>query len=606
MSSTPRQYQLETLAVHGGQAPDPATGARAVPIYQTSSFVFHSTEHAAQLFALDEPGFIYTRIGNPTTDVFEKRIAAMEGGVAAVAFASGQAAISATVMNLARAGDEIVASTSLYGGTYNLFASTLPQFGITVKFADASDPEAIRQAIGPKTKAVFGEIIGNPRLDILDIEELAKVAHEAGIPLIVDNTFATPYLCRPLDWGADLVVHSATKWIGGHGNSIAGVVVDGGKFDWANGNFPGFTEPDPGYHGIRYAIDFGTLAFANKIRVQLLRDLGACLSPMNSFLLLQGLETLHLRMQRHCENAMAVANHLLYHPAVTWVNYPGLTGHPYNHLAKKYLKDGFGAVLNFGIKGGKPAGMKFINSVALWSHLANIGDAKSLVIHPSSTTHQQLSSEQQRASGVTEDLVRLAVGVESALDLAADLDQALLAATGIAPNPAMSLAAQNLSEGTSLVMNTEATIKWVCSTPWMTDQDYDGSDILRPKAVAVVGLSPNPARPSYRVARKMKRLGYRIIPVNPQADEVLGEKSYPSLEAIPDKVDIVQVFRGAEFALPIAREAARVKPRVFWLQEGVVSEAAATEAAAAGLEVVMNKCIYKEIQRLKGTMATFS
>lgn len=418
------QYRLETLAVHGGQDPDPTTGSRAVPIYQTTSYVFRDADHAAALFALQEPGNIYTRIMNPTQDVLEKRVALLEGGVGALALASGHAAISYAILNIAGAGDEIVSSSNLYGGTYNMFAVTLPKIGINVKFVDPSDPENFRQAIGPNTKALYAETIGNPRMDVLDIAAVANIAHEAGIPLIIDNTFA-PYLCQPIEHGADIVVHSATKFIGGHGTSMGGVVVDSGKFDWTNGKFPGFTEPDPSYHGIKYAEALGPLAFIIKMRVQLLRDLGACLSPFNSFLLLQGLETLHLRMDRHSANALAVARFLEGHPAVSWVSYPGLETSPEYAKAKKYLPKGSGAIFTFGIKGGKEAGKKLIDSLKLFSLLANVGDAKSLVIHPASTTHSQLDPEQQASSGVTEDLVRLSLGIEHEQDIIADLDQAL-------------------------------------------------------------------------------------------------------------------------------------------------------------------------------------
>src|SRR5690606_28481930 len=428
MSET-KKYRFDTLAVHAGQEPDPATNARAVPIYQTTSYVLNDTTHAANLFALKEFGYIYTRIMNPTTDVFEKRMAELEGGVGALAVAAGQTAETFAILNIAGAGDEIVSATSLYGGTYNLFYHTFSEIGVTVKFVDPSDPENFRKAITPKTKALYAETIGNPKLDILDIEAVAEIAHEHGIPLIVDNTFATPYLCRPFEWGADIVVHSATKWIGGHGTSIGGVIVDSGKFDWAaSGKFPRLTEPDPAYHGLSYTEAFGPLAYILRARVRLLRDVGGPLSPFNSFLFLQGLETLHLRMQRHCENTLKVAQFLKEHPAVSWVNYPGLEDHPSYALAKKYLPKGAGAVLTFGIKGGIPAALKFIDSLKLFSLLANVGDAKSLVIHPATTTHQQLTPEQQRETGVTEDLIRLSIGIEDADDLIEDLDQALKAA----------------------------------------------------------------------------------------------------------------------------------------------------------------------------------
>lgn len=422
-----KNYRLETLAVHGGQEPDPTTLSRAVPIYQTTSYVFRDTEHAANLFSLKEFGNIYTRIMNPTQDVFEKRIAALEGGVGALAVASGQAAITYSILNIAKAGDEIVSSSSLYGGTYNLFHYTLPKLGITVKFVDPSDPENFRRAITDRTRAVFGEIIGNPKMDVLDLETVAAIAHEAGIPLIIDNTFATPHLCRPFDFGADIVVHSATKFIGGHGTSIGGVIVDSGKFDWTNGKFPELTEPDPSYHGVVYTDAVGPIAYIIKARVQLLRDMGASLSPFNAFQLLQGLETLHLRMERHSENALKVAKFLESHDAVEWVNYPGLEGHPSYELAKKYMPRGQGAILTFGIKGGIEAGRKVINHVKLFSHLANVGDSKSLIIHPASTTHSQLEGEELLSTGVTPGMVRLSVGTEHIDDILYDLDQAIRA-----------------------------------------------------------------------------------------------------------------------------------------------------------------------------------
>ena len=421
-----KQYAAETQALHAGQIPDPTTNSRAVPIYQTSSYVFNDTDHAARLFGLQEPGNIYTRLMNPTSDVFEKRVAALEGGVGALATASGQAAITLALLTLAHAGDEIVSSSSLYGGTYTLFHYTFAQLGITVRFVDATDPESFRQAITSKTKAIYAETVGNPKLDTLDIEAVAAIAHENGIPLVVDNTMPSPYLVRPFDHGADIVVHSATKFIGGHGTSIGGVIVDSGKFPWNNGKFPQMSEPDPSYHGVNFWEALGNLAYITKARVQGLRDLGPCISPFNSFLLLQGLETLHLRMERHSQNALAVAEFLEKHPKVAWVNYPGLASHPSHLLAKKYHTRGlYGGMISFGIKGGIAEGKVFIDSLKLLSLLANIGDAKSLVIHPASTTHQQLSLAEQAASGVTPDLIRLSVGIENVADIIADMDQAL-------------------------------------------------------------------------------------------------------------------------------------------------------------------------------------
>ena len=431
MAEETKQH-LATVAVHGGQVPDPTTGARAVPIYQTTSYVFQDADHAARLFGLQEFGNIYTRIMNPTTDVFEKRMAALEGGAAALATASGQAAETLAILTLANAGDEIVSTTSLYGGTYNLFHYTLPRLGIKVKFVDADDFGGLRAAINEKTKALYTETLGNPKLDVADIETLAKIAHDAGIPLVIDNTSASPALARPIEWGADIVVNSATKFIGGHGTTIGGIIVDAGKFDWAaSPRFKrDFVDPDPSYHGISYTAAFGNLAFILKCRVQGLRDTGAALSPFNSFLLLQGAETIHLRLERHSENALKVANYLETHPGVEWVNYPGLESSKYYARANKYLPNGKGALLTFGIKGGYDAGRKLIDSVKLFSHVANIGDAKSLIIHPSSTTHQQLSAAEQLDTGVTPELVRLSVGIEDVRDIIADLAQAIEAANG--------------------------------------------------------------------------------------------------------------------------------------------------------------------------------
>ena len=416
---------FETLALHAGQQADPTTGARAVPIYATTSYQFKDTDHAARLFGLQEFGNIYTRIMNPTTDVLEQRIAALEGGVGALALASGQAAETMAILNIAAAGDNIVSSTDLYGGTYNLFRHTLPKLGITTRFVDARDYEGFRKAIDGKTKAFFLELIGNPRLDVLDLEKIAGIAHEQGVPVIVDATTSTPYLWKPIENGADIVVHSATKYIGGHGTVIGGLVVDSGKFDWTKGRFPEMTEPDPSYHGLVYTQAFGPLAYILKMRVQGLRDIGAALSPFNAFLLLQGLETLSLRMERHSQNALAVANYLKEHAKVTWVNYPGLPDHPTSALAQKYLPKGQSGMLGFGVKGGRAAGKTFIENLKLFSHLANIGDAKSLAIHPATTTHSQLTVEEQGLTGVTDDYVRLSIGIETIDDIIADLEQAL-------------------------------------------------------------------------------------------------------------------------------------------------------------------------------------
>jgi O-acetylhomoserine (thiol)-lyase len=426
----PATFRPETRALHAGQKPDPTTNARAVPIYATTSYVFDDAAHAARLFGLQEFGNIYTRIMNPTTDVFEQRVAALEGGVGALGLASGQAAETLSILNLARAGDNIVSSSSLYGGTYNLFTHTLPKIGITTRFVDGSDPSAFGRAIDANTKAVFLELIGNPRLDVHDLASIADVAHARGVPVIVDNTFA-PLIAQPIKHGADIVIHSATKWIGGHGTAIGGVVVDGGTFDWAaSERFKAdFVDPDPSYHGISYTAAFGNLAFILKLRVQGLRDVGASLSPFNAFLFLQGLETLPLRIARHSENALAVARWLETRDEVTWVSYPGLASHPSYKLANQYLTGGYGGIVTFGVRGGAEAGRRLIDNVQIFSLLANVGDAKSLIIHPASTTHSQLEPEEQVATGVTEDLVRLSVGLEHVDDLIADLEQALAAAT---------------------------------------------------------------------------------------------------------------------------------------------------------------------------------
>lgn len=423
--------QKETLLLHGGQQPDPVTGSRAVPIYKTTSYVFKNTEHAQNLFALKETGNIYSRITNPTVDVFEQRIALLEGGTAAVALSSGAAAIAFSILNIAGAGDEIIAAENLYGGTFNLFAHTLPRYGITVKFVDSSNPENFRKAVTDKTKGFFAEIIGNPSLNVLDVEAVAAIANEVGVPLLVDNTFATPFGANPIEHGANIVIHSATKWIGGHGTTIGGVVVDGGNFNWNSDRFPGFTEPDVTYHGLRYGIDVPNVAFAIKLRVQLLRDFGPTLSPEAAFSFLQGLETLHLRVPKHNENAQKIAEYLSENEEVSWVNYLGLENHPTHELAKKYLKNGFGSILTFGVKGGREAGRQIIDHIEIWSHVANVGDAKSLIIHPASTTHQQLTPEDLVKTGVTEDLIRLSVGLEAVEDLQNALEKVLSRKTNV-------------------------------------------------------------------------------------------------------------------------------------------------------------------------------
>ncbi|MEM4658757.1 MAG: O-acetylhomoserine aminocarboxypropyltransferase/cysteine synthase [Candidatus Methanosuratincola sp.] len=420
-----RKFGFETLCLHAGQLPDPTTGARATPIYQTVSYVFDSTDHAASLFNLQTFGNIYTRIMNPTNAVFEERVAALEGARAAVATASGMSAQLAAVLAILEAGDEIVSASTLYGGTYNQFNVSFRKLGINVIFVDPDDPENFRKAITPRTKLIYGETIGNPAANILDIEAVAAIAHEAGVPLMMDNTFATPYLCRPIEFGADILTESATKFIGGHGTSIGGIVVDSGKFPWDNGKFPNMTEPSKAYHGLKFYETFGDMAYAVKVRVECLRSLGPALSPFYAFLFLQGLETLNLRMERHVENAMRVAEFLDSHPLVEWVNYPGLPGNKYHELAKKYLPKGPGSVFTFGIKGGMEAGVKFIESLELLSHLANVGDAKTLVIHPASTTHRQLSPEEQLRAGVKPETIRLSIGLETIDDIIWDIDQAL-------------------------------------------------------------------------------------------------------------------------------------------------------------------------------------
>lgn len=427
MSELDSKLKLDTLLLHGGQVPDPTTGARAVPIYQTTSYQFKSTGHAANLFALKEFGNIYSRIMNPTNDVLEKRMAVIEGGIGALAVASGQAAETIAILNIAQTGDEIVSADNLYGGTYTLFSNTFRRFGIDVKFVKSENLNNFKKAITDKTKAIYTESIGNPKLNVADLEALAKIAHDSGIPLIVDNT-TTPYLLKPIDYGVDIVVYSATKFIGGHGTSIGGIIVDSGKFDWTNGKFPLIADPDPSYHGMNFVKElkpFGNIAYIIKARVNLLRDLGPCLSPFNSFLFLQGLETLHLRMIRHSENALKVAQFLEKHPRVSWVNYPGLDSSLEKNLTDKYLPRGAGAIVGFGINGGLKEGRKFIDSLKLISHLANIGDAKTLAIHPASTTHQQLTEEEQKSTGVTLDYIRLSVGIEDIEDITYDIEQAL-------------------------------------------------------------------------------------------------------------------------------------------------------------------------------------
>jgi O-acetylhomoserine (thiol)-lyase len=434
--TTPKTPGFGTLALHAGHTPDAETGSRAVPIYMTTSYMFNDTAHAARLFGLEELGNIYTRIMNPTTDVLEKRIAALEGGVGALAHSSGQAAITSSILNIAKAGDNIVSAVQLYGGTYTLFKYTLPKLGIEVRFADAEDPASFEALIDEKTKAIYGDTVGNPKLNIFPFKEVSAIAKAAKIPLIIDNTVASPAVCRPFEHGANIVVHSLTKFIGGHGTSIGGIVVDGGNFDWSSGRFDEFTQPDPSYHGLVHWDAFGAfppagganIAYIMKLRLQWLRDIGNCASPFNSFMHIQGVETLHLRMERHCENALKVAEFLENHDSVSWVNFPGLKNNPHHAAANQYFNPNmYGSLIGFGVKGGLKAGSQFIDSLKLFSHLANIGDAKSLAIHPATTTHSQLDADQQLAAGVTPDFVRLSIGIENIEDILADLDQALKA-----------------------------------------------------------------------------------------------------------------------------------------------------------------------------------
>ncbi|WP_053217994.1 PLP-dependent aspartate aminotransferase family protein [Virgibacillus senegalensis] len=570
-------HGTETQLLHGGQTPDPATGSRAVPIYQTTSYVFRDTEHAQNLFALAEQGNIYSRIMNPTVDAFEQRIALLEDGVAAVATSSGMAAITLSILNLAGSGDEIVADGNLYGGTYNLFVKTLPRYGINVTFVDATDPENVRAAITDKTKAVFGEIITNPSLNVFDVEAISAIAHEHDIPLIIDNTFATPYLTKPIAWGADVVVHSATKWIGGHGTTIGGVVVDGGRFNWNNPKFPEFINPDESYHGIRYAVDTAPAAFATKLRVQLLRDIGACLSPQNAFLLLQGLETLHLRIEKHNQNAKQVANYLHEHPAVEWVAYPGLENHPSHQLAQKYLSGKAGSIITFGIKGGRDAGRQVIDNITLWSHVANVGDAKSLIIHPASTTHQQLDADGLKESGVTEELIRLSIGIETAEDLIQDLDQAIAKATGSQP---------------TITATNEQAIQWALHSP------FDRENGLRQKTIAVLGIDPDTSKPAHQTTAKLQNLGYKIIPVYNGNEKILGETPVASVSAIEEEIDILytQDTLAAEALLANGNE---VNAKILWLDSQETSLDVTDQARVQGITVVESLCPYQEAVRLR-------
>lgn len=550
--------QPETTLLHGGQIPDLATGSRALPIYQTTSYVFRDTEHAQNLFALKEPGNIYTRIMNPTVDAFEKRVAILEDGTQAVATSSGMAAITLAILNLAGAGDEIIADSNLYGGTYNLFAKTLPKYGITVKFVDGTNPEEISKEITDKTKAVFAEIITNPSLNVFDIERAASICHQHHIPLIIDNTFGTPILSKPLTWGADIVVHSATKWIGGHGTSIGGVVVDGGRFDWYNTRFTEFTQPDESYHGIRYA-DLGPLAYATKLRVQLLRDIGACLSPQNAFLLLQGLETLHLRMERHCINAEQVAAYLESHPQVEWVNYPGLPSHSSHELAKKYLRGGFGSMITFGIAGGREAGRKLIDSIRLWSHVANVGDAKSLIIHPASTTHQQLSREDLKKSGVSEELIRLSVGIEAIEDIIQDLNQAIAIAT-------------NQEENTNT--DEDLIIHWLLHSP------FDRTDGIHKKVIAFPENSI-----SQVVSTNIEKLKLYGFDVQNLSDAACVDAVIVSDDNLPPSA---------------IEELVNKQVKILWVEKSNANDTILHHLEAIGIKVITNRSLLEELLKIRG------
>ena len=556
-------FDLETQALHAGQEEaDSASGARAVPIYETTSYVFPSTEHAQGVFGLTTPGNIYTRITNPTVAAFEQRISDLEDGVGAVATSSGMAAITLAILNIAGTGDEIIADSNLYGGTYNLFLNTLPKYGINFKLVDGTNPENFRAAITDNTKAIFGETITNPSLNVFDIEAVAEIAHENGLPLIIDNTFATPFITKPISWGADIVIHSATKWIGGHGTTIGGVVVDGGRFNWDNPRFPEFTIPDESYKGLKY-VDVGPAAFATKLRVQLLRDIGASLSPKSAFTFIQGLESLQVRIDRHLKNTKDVADYLKNHPAVEWVNYPGLEEHPSYELGKKYLKRGAGSIITFGIKGGREAGRKLIDSITLWSHVANVGDSKSLIIHPASTTHQQLNAEDLKKSGTPEELVRLSIGLESTKDILKDLDQAIAKATGEAPQ---------------ITPTAEDAVNWLLHSP------FDRSEGLRKKAIAVAGVED-------ATEKKLRNYGFEVIAIKnaEQLSDVSG-----SLDAL--------VVNAEELPKEIIEQLINKESKILWLETNA-DDATAEHAQAAGIQVVESKSIASELDRIRGSKA---
>jgi O-acetylhomoserine (thiol)-lyase len=543
-------HDLETQALHAGQEPDPTTGSRALPIYETTAYVFNDTEHAQNLFGLQESGNIYSRIMNPTTGAFEQRIADLEDGVAAVATSSGMAAIAFSILNLAGSGDEIITDSNLYGGTYNLFVNTLPKYGVNVKFVDGTKPEEFRNAITDKTKAIFAETITNPSLNVFDIEAVSEIAHEAGIPLIIDNTFATPFITKPISWGADIVVHSATKWINGHGTAVGGVVVDGGRFNWDNPRFPDFTTPDESYNGVKYA-DLGAPAFAMKLRVHLLRDFGFSLSPKSAHTFFLGLESLRVRIERQLDNTEKVVDYLKNHPAVEWVNYPGLEEHPSYELGKKYLNRGAGTVITFGIKGGREAGRTLIDNIELWSHVANVGDSKSLIVHPASTTHQQLSKEDLERSGTPEELVRLSIGLESPKDILAELDQAIATATGEAPQ----------------IETTEEDV-----TRWLLHSPFDRSEGLRQKTLAVAGLDE-------QTETKLKNYGFNVVAsVDTDAIDALVVNSPEA------NVDELISNNG----------------KVLW-SESKLDEAVVEKAKEAGIAVIQEKSIAGELDRVRGS-----
>lgn len=570
-----QKHGRETVLLHGGQIPDPATGARAVPIYQTTSYVFNDTTHAQNLFGLKEAGNIYSRIGNPTVDAFEQRVAELEDGVQAVATSSGMAAITFAILNVASAGDEIITDSNLYGGTYNLFANTLPRYGIHVKFVDGTNPNEVEAAITDKTKAIFGETITNPSLRIFDVEKIAAIAHAHHIPLIIDNTFA-PYITKPLAWGADIVVHSATKWIGGHGTTIGGVVVDGGRFNWDHEKFPGFTVPDESYHGLRF-VDVGPAAFATKLRVQLLRDIGACLSPYNAFLLLQGLETLHLRLPQHVQNAQKVAAYLNSHPAIEWVSYPGLESHPSYHLAKKYFSHGAGSIITFGIKGGREAGRKLIDNIELWSHVANVGDAKSLIIHPASTTHQQLSTEELTASGTTEEMVRLSIGLESVNDLLKTLDTAIAKATG---------------DAETIGSEEDDAIQWLLHSPFARE---DGN--VRKKTIAVYGLGQANNSNKEKV-KQLQQLGFDLVAIGKNFhSETLPQ--YNELSAIPTIVDAIW-FIQPELPTTVLEHFINKEGKILWFEHPDANLTPLENVKAAGILIITGKNPYELAVSLRG------